>query len=1230
MPRTFVGGFLLLFGAAMLTIAAAGTNAAGLSIVETVNDFFGVTSMRMSEDEIGPSGQKSGETAASISSGTRIPNRMSPPTGLIAWYQAEGNTDTPTNTPTVIPSFTPSSTPTPSGVDQPILFVTNRDGNTEIYKMSVDGSNQQRLTSSTENESNALWSPDGQKIVFSRNINSTTNQIWSMNADGSGQTLISDATGYNLPHEWSPNGQKILFSIGDPNADAKLWVMNADGSNKTQLSDPPMYDHSATWSPDGSKIAFGRCGAGFICDVFIMNADGSNPVNLTSANPHDDDAPAWTPDGSKIVFGAQSNPNDYNVYVMNADGSNRQPLTNGVPPQLYLPGRISPNGSKVAMRSVSGAATTYEIATVGIDGTNLTTITNNSVLDLFSRWSPDSSKIAFRSRRDAATDEIYIMNFDGSGVVRLTSNSATDGVTDWRPTIPAQTPTSTATITPTETATATDTPTATPTATVTATPTPSLDVKLVYVTDRDSSGSFEIYTMDSNGANPLRLTNNTFQDLDPEWSPDGTKIAFSSFRDGNREIYVMDADGGNPTRLTNNSFFDSEPTWSPDGTKIAFRSARNGNADIYVMDADGTDEVRLTTHPNIDSQPSWSPAGSSIAFIRTDAVGAEADVWTMDTDGGNQTQLTHTAGDDAQPDWSPGGSYILFTSFRDGNFEIYRMTAGGADETRLTNSSGEDTQASWAPDGTKISFTTNRDGNYEVYIMNPDGSTPQRLTDIAGTDAQSDWQTASTSTFSNTAQITGNDNGPGEPYPSEIGSGRQAFSGTITKVTVDLVGLSHPNPEDLDIMLVGPGGHTALIMSDAGGISDVLNVDITLDDQAATGLPNAGQIVSGTFLPTNFDATTDTFPAPAPTPQGSALSVFNGTDPNGIWSLYIRDDAANKGVGTISGGWALHITTNTGATVSGTITYGNATGAPNPRFVSNVTITGSGSPTVATTTAAPGVTAGQYILTNFGAGSYTVTPTKTGGVNSITSFDAARISQHVVGINVLTGSQLVVADVSGNSSVTSFDAGMVAKFVAGPPYMPPGVGATAEWRFTPVSRNYSSLTSIVEGQDFTALLMGEVSGNWANTGARSTGSRQLAVGGRSERSIVLDIPSVAGSVDKEIVVPVNVQSIANKGVISYELDVRYDPSVIQPAGNAIDLRDTSSRGLSVVANATEPGLLRVVVYGPLPISDDGVLLNLRFTAVGLAGAISPLTFERMMFNDGEPRIAAADGSVTLF
>ncbi|MEP6704612.1 MAG: hypothetical protein ABJB34_07385, partial [Acidobacteriota bacterium] len=167
--------------------------------------------------------------------------------------------------------------------------------------------------------------------------------------------------------------------------------------------------------------------------------------------------------------------------------------------------------------------------------------------------------------------------------------------------------------------------------------------------------------------------------------------------------------------------------------------------------------------------------------------------------------------------------------------------------------------------------------------------------------------------FSNGTAIHGGDGGRGRatPYASTIVS--TGLTGAITDVKVTLNNLNHLNPDDLDIMLVGPSGKRIILLSDAGGTTDVVAADVTFDDAAAAGVPDAGPLVTATVKPTNF-GTGDTLPDltgpyPNSATAGTATlaSVFNGTVPNGTWSLYIVDDATTS-AGTVTGGWSIDIT----------------------------------------------------------------------------------------------------------------------------------------------------------------------------------------------------------------------------------------------------------------------------------------------------------------------------------
>ena len=226
---------------------------------------------------------------------------------------------------------------------------------------------------------------------------------------------------------------------------------------------------------------------------------------------------------------------------------------------------------------------------------------------------------------------------------------------------------------------------------------PGVNGGLAFASDRD--GNYEIYSSDAGGVTQTNLTQNAAGDMFPAWSPNGMKIAFTSFRDnGDGEVYVMNADGSNPTRLTTSSGVDAEPAWSPDGTKIAFRSTRNGNFEIYTMNADGS----------------------------------------------NQVNVTNNAADDRRPAWSPYGQKLAFDSSRNGKLEIYTINADGTAPTRLTNNTFDDSEAAWSPDGTKIAFRSQRDGNAEIYTMNQDGSAQTRVTTSDFWESAPDWQSAPT------------------------------------------------------------------------------------------------------------------------------------------------------------------------------------------------------------------------------------------------------------------------------------------------------------------------------------------------------------------------------------------------------------------------------------------------------------------------------------------------------
>jgi Tol biopolymer transport system component len=261
--------------------------------------------------------------------------------------------------------------------------------------------------------------------------------------------------------------------------------------------------------------------------------------------------------------------------------------------------------------------------------------------------------------------------------------------------------------------------------------------RIAFVTNRD--GNYEIYSMHIDGTLAANLTHNPTGDFEPSWSPDGSQIAFKTFRASSviPDAFLMQSNGMSQTLLVSTASF---PTWSPNGTRIAYLGGGfvpNGN-EIFVVDSNGLNITNVTSNTvQEQGRITWSPNGSQLAF--TSERDGNYEIYTMSITSTAQTRLTFNPARDASAAWSPDGTKIAFTSDRDGNYEIYTMQADGAAVVRLTTNAAADDWPAWSPDGTRLAFTSDRDGNNEIYIMQADGSQPVRLTNDPANDFFPAW-----------------------------------------------------------------------------------------------------------------------------------------------------------------------------------------------------------------------------------------------------------------------------------------------------------------------------------------------------------------------------------------------------------------------------------------------------------------------------------------------------------
>lgn len=234
-------------------------------------------------------------------------------------------------------------------------------------------------------------------------------------------------------------------------------------------------------------------------------------------------------------------------------------------------------------------------------------------------------------------------------------------------------------------------------------PTMSADGALI-VFEADSHSFRDLYRLDVTTGAVARLTENREGNFEPSLAPDGTRVAFTSSRDGDAEIYVTDVPAapgvraGTATRLTTFHRDDWSPMWSPTGAWIAFVSDREGAPRLFVIAPDGTNVRPLhADRPAGEEQaPTWSPDGSRVAYVVSTRDGA-AEVWVAAVATGQSHRVSAAGARDEVPSWSPDGLHLVYVSTRDRRIDLWVARADGTAESRLTDTPEEEWIPRWLP-----------------------------------------------------------------------------------------------------------------------------------------------------------------------------------------------------------------------------------------------------------------------------------------------------------------------------------------------------------------------------------------------------------------------------------------------------------------------------------------------------------------------------------------------------
>ena len=259
------------------------------------------------------------------------------------------------------------------------------------------------------------------KISFDTTRDGNT-EIYVMDADGSNPTRLTDNPAIDRDAAFSPDGRRIAF-VSERDGNSEVYVMNADGSNQTRLTNNTAEDFQPAFSPDGQRIAFmSNRGPQGDMEIFLMDADGTHETQLTPNNTSFDGQPTFSPDGSKIAFVSNRDANglpspNYDIYTMEVkDPSVVARLTNSTASESRP--NYSPDGSRIVFRTDRDG--NGEIYVMSAGGTGETRLTFDPALDGEPAFSPDGQQIAFRSHRVNDKADIYVMNADGSAQTNLT------------------------------------------------------------------------------------------------------------------------------------------------------------------------------------------------------------------------------------------------------------------------------------------------------------------------------------------------------------------------------------------------------------------------------------------------------------------------------------------------------------------------------------------------------------------------------------------------------------------------------------------------------------------------------------------------------------------------------------------------------------------------------------------------------------------------------------------
>lgn len=499
---------------------------------------------------------------------------------------------------------------------------------------------------------------------------------------------LTSLPGREITPVFSPDGERIAFAwtqgFFQPNRD--IHVRHLSSENSIPVTSGEGQNVYPAWSPDGDRLAFIRY-TPETCGIYTVSPLGTSERKVDDCELRIKDL-VWSPDGTRLAFaGRESADRPHRIYVMDLESHERSPVTN--PPTHFhgddLP-NFSPDGRSIAFRRsrVPGISDLYTIALNTSDAAPARRTFDQRTVFGYD-WTSDGRELVYSSNRNG------LFRFWRTSLGDNRTRAET-GISAWDPGRPAIA---------------------------------RQGHRLAFVEWFYEVNIWEI-PLTGTGDEPRAAVASTRADYLPAYSPDGSRIAFSSDRSGSSEIWVSRSDGSRPVRLTDLGHAATKtPSWSPDGRRLAFESVVDGFARIYVIDSEGGTPIAIVADTSDAIAPDWSRDGQSIYFGSNRS--GEWHVWRVPAGGGSPEQVTPVSGYVGHE--SPDGRVLYFTRYdTDG---IWSLQLEGGEETQVVEEFPASTWSAWTVQKDGLYYLRRTPEGAAVYRSDAGGET--KIADFACT-----------------------------------------------------------------------------------------------------------------------------------------------------------------------------------------------------------------------------------------------------------------------------------------------------------------------------------------------------------------------------------------------------------------------------------------------------------------------------------------------------------------